>query len=174
MRRVVFNHAAGNMPAMRVVLTGTALLLLCLLLAGLDWQLLRAHARLQQQLAARQQALQPVNTTAASTPDAPLLAAEHTAIAQAQARIHTPWLPLFNSLESVQPARVYWVLLAPDVKRQHIRMTVLAEKRAIGWQFLERLKQQAVLRDVKLNANETAEVAGLRLSAFDLEATWVF
>ncbi|MDP8566904.1 hypothetical protein [Methylophilus aquaticus] len=159
---------------MRLALMGAVSLLLCLLLTAFYWQLLHDHARLQQQMTARQQALQPAKTTALSTRDAPLLAAEHTAIAQAQSRIHTPWLPLFNSLESVQPAKVYWVLLAPDVKRQHIRMTVLAEKRAIGWQFLERLKQQAVLRDVKLNSNETAEVAGLRLSAFDLEATWVF
>lgn len=173
MRRVTFNHAAGHMPAMRPALIGSALLLLCLLLSGVYWQLLHDRAHLQQQLVVRQQAQHPAKTRATTTAP-PLLAAEHTAIVQAQSRIHTPWLPLFNSLESVQPTRVYWVLLAPDVKRQHIRMTVLAEKRAIGWQFLERLKQQAVLRDVKLNANETAEVAGMRLSAFDLEATWVF
>lgn len=174
MRHICFNHVPSALPGLRILLTGAALLLVCLLLAGRYWQTLRDNAALTQQVAAHQQALQPTRPRAADKADALLTTAETAAIAQAQARIQTPWLPLFNSLEAMQSPQVYWMLLAPDVKRQHIRMTVLTEKRASGWQFLARLKQQPVLRDVKLNSNETSEAAGLRLSAFDLEATWVF
>jgi hypothetical protein len=72
----------------------------------------------------------------------------------------------------VQQPQLYWMQLAPDAKRKHIRMTVLAPHRKQGWALVERLKQQSGLADVKLNTSEATDVNGVMMTTLQLEAGW--
>lgn len=173
MRPVHFNHARGARPGMATSLLGIGLLMLLLLLVSVYVHINTGNHQLRQHMAARRLALQPVLPGRAMR-ETPQQQAEAKAVALALVHIQTPWLPLLASLEAAQTAPVYWTSLAPDAKRQRIRMTVLTGQRGDGWTFLKRLKQQSTLRDVKLNANTATEVSGIRLSVFDLEAAWVF
>ena len=173
MRRLSLNHAHGQAPGPATLLLGLGLLLICGVLLGLYGQLADESAILQTQLEARQAAVSPVGNTSTkqSLANQQAVTAE---IAEAQAHIHTPWIPLLNTLEKVQQPQLYWMQLAPDAKRKHIRMTVLAPHRKQGWALVERLKQQSGMADVKLNASESTDVNGLIMTTLHLEAGWQF
>jgi hypothetical protein len=173
MRRMSFNHAPGKAPGPTPLLLGLGLLLVSGMLAGVYLQLVNKNAVLQQQLQARQAAISPVKNpqTNLSSASQQAITAE---IAEAQAHIQTPWIPLLNTLEKVQQPQLYWMQLAPDAKRKHIRMTVLAPHRKQGWALVERLKQQSALADVKLNASESTDVNGSMMTTLHLEAGWLY
>lgn len=173
MRRLVFNYARGNAPGPDTLILGLALLLLSGVLLAFYTQLADKNAALKLELAARQAATSPVANTQAprSLAHQQALAAE---LAEAQLHIQTPWIPLLNTLEKVQQPQLYWMQLAPDAKRKHIRMTVLAPHRQQGWALVERLKRQAGLADVKLNASESTDVNGFIMTTLHLEAGWQF
>jgi hypothetical protein len=171
MRRLTLNHAQGQVPGPGTLLVGLLLLLVAGVLLAVYSQLAADNAALQQQLQARQAMIAP----AGAAPDKVALAsklASSAELAQAQAQIQTPWLPLLNSLEKVQQPQLYWMQLAPDAKRKHIRMTVLAPHRQQGWALVERLKQQPGLADVKLNTSESTDVNGVMMTTLQLEAGW--
>ncbi|HSI29290.1 MAG: hypothetical protein ACAH05_00200 [Methylophilus sp.] len=173
MRRLAFNHARGQAPGPAPLLLGLGLLLASGVLVGIYLQLANENVVLQQQLQARQAAISPVlkTQTTLSLATSQAITAE---IAEAQAHIQTPWIPLLNTLEKVQQPQLYWMQLAPDTKRKHIRMTVLAPHRKQGWALVERLKQQSGLADVKLNASESTDVNGLMMTTLHLEAGWLY
>ncbi|KQT36282.1 hypothetical protein [Methylophilus sp. Leaf414] len=173
MRRLVLNHAHGKAPGPGPLLLGVALLVLSGLLLAFYIRLADENAALKLALAARQAVTSPVakTITAQSLATHQALAAE---LAEAQLKIQTPWIPLLNTLEKVQQPQLYWMQLAPDAKRKHIRMTVLAPHRQQGWALVERLKRQAGLADVKLNASESTDVNGLIMTTLHLEAGWQF
>ena len=81
---------------------------------------------------------------------------------------------MLSTLEQAQQPQLYWMQLAPDAKRKHIRFTVLAPHRQQGWALVERLKRQAGLSDVKLNASESTDVNGFTMTTLHLEAAWKF
>jgi hypothetical protein len=171
MRRLSLNHARGQVPGPGTLLAGLVLLLVAGVLLAAYSQLTAENAALQKQLQARQ----AVITSADAPPGKPALVSSQTSsaeIAQAQAHIQTPWLPLLNTLEKVQQPQLYWMQLAPDAKRKHIRMTVLAPHRKQGWALVERLKQQSGLADVKLNTSEATDVNGVMMTILQLEAGW--
>ena len=172
MQRLAFNHARGHAPGPATLLLGIGLLVSLGLLAGVYYQLAGNNADLQRQLQTRQAAVTPGNLQSGqSIASRQVDAAE---IAEAQSHIQTPWLPLLNSLEQAQQPQLYWIQLAPDAKRKHIRMTVLAPHRQQGWALVERLKRQSALSEVKLNASESTEVNGFMMTTLHLEAAWKF
>jgi hypothetical protein len=172
MRRLSLNHARGQVPGPGTLLAGLVLLLVAGVLLAAYSQLAAENAALQKQLQARQAVISPaiISQTGKST----LVSSQTSSaeIAQAQAHIQTPWLPLLNTLEKVQQPQLYWMQLAPDAKRKHIRMTVLAPHRKQGWALVERLKQQPGLADVKLNTSEATDVNGVMMTTLQLEAGW--
>jgi hypothetical protein len=170
MRRLSLNYARGQVPGPGTLLAGLVLLLVaCVLLAAYS-RLAAENAALQQQLQARQAVISTAGKPAGKP--STLSQASSAEIAQAQAHIQTPWLPLLNTLEKVQQPQLYWMQLAPDAKRKHIRMTVLAPHRKQGWALVERLKQQSGLADVKLNTSEATDVNGVMMTTLQLEAGW--
>jgi len=172
MRSPDFNYAQGRVPGpMQVSLAGVCVLAASLLLA-LYLHLVAGNAVLQTQVNARQAFATPAATQRAK-PNAmdQALAAE---MADAQLQLQTPWLPLLHALEQAHQPSLYWMQLAPDAKRKHLRMVVLAPKRQQGWALVDRLKKQSSLSDVKLNASESTDVNGLAMTTFQLEAGWTF
>lgn len=172
MRSTVFNYAQGRVPDPIQVSLAVLLLLCAASLLALYLHLAAGNALLQQ----RWQARQALSVPAASQRAAPTamdqaLAAE---MADAQAQLQTPWLPLLHTLEQAHQPSLYWMQLAPDAKRKHLRMVVLAHQRKQGWALVERLKKQSGLSDVKLNASESTDVNGLAMTTFQLEAGWTF
>lgn len=168
---LVFNHAQGRAPSPMAVCLGVCLLVGIALLLNAYHELDTGNVALQRQLQARQASLQPVSRNNSRLMVDQAGAAE---IAEAQTHIHTPWLPLLQDLENVHQPQVYWMQLSPDAKRKHIRMTVLATHRQQGWALVERLKTQAGFADVKLNASESTDINGLRMTTLHLEAGWKF
>lgn len=171
MRRLAFNHAQGQAPGPGTLLAGLLLLLVAGVLLAFYNQLAADNAALQQQLQARQAVISPAGALRGK-PASASMQASSAEFAQAQAQIQTPWLPLLNTLEKVQQPQLYWMQLAPDAKRKHIRMTVLAPHRKEGWALVERLKQQPGLADVKLNTSESTDVNGVIMTTLQLEAGW--
>jgi hypothetical protein len=176
MRRLSLNHARGQVPGPGTLLAGLVLLLVAGVLLAAYSQLAAENTALQKQLQARQAVISPavISQTGASAGKSALVSSQTSSaeIAQAQAHIQTPWLPLLNTLEKVQQPQLYWMQLAPDAKRKHIRMTVLAPHRKQGWALVERLKQQSGLADVKLNTSEATDVNGVMMTTLQLEAGW--
>lgn len=171
MQALQFNYAQGRLPGPVTMLMGAVLLVCLALLASVYHRFALENAALQQQWQARQSALAARQTVKKQVVVDPALAAE---IVAAQSHIQTPWLPLLRDLENAQQAQLYWLQLAPDAKRKHLRMTVLAHQRQQGWALVERLKKQPGLADVKLNASEATEVNGLRMTTLHLEAAWKY
>lgn len=170
MQALQFNYAQGRLPGPVPLLLGVMLAVVLALLAATYHRFGLENAALQQQWQARQSTLAARQTVKKQVVD-PALAAE---MAEAQLHIQTPWLPLLRDLEQAQQSQLYWLQLAPDAKRKHLRMTVLAHQRQQGWALVERLKKQPGLADVKLNASEASEVNGLRMTTLHLEATWKY
>ncbi|WP_124552151.1 hypothetical protein [Methylophilus methylotrophus] len=170
MQALQFNYAQGRLPGPVPLLLGVMLAVVLALLAATYHRFALENAALQQQWQARQSTLAARQTVKKQVVD-PALAAE---MAEAQLHIQTPWLPLLRDLEQAQQSQLYWLQLAPDAKRKHLRMTVLAHQRQQGWALVERLKKQPGLADVKLNASEASEVNGLRMTTLHLEATWKY
>ncbi|MGP1717332.1 MAG: hypothetical protein ACTS9Y_09145 [Methylophilus sp.] len=173
MRRLKLNHARGQVPGPGTLVSGLVLLLISGALIAVYSQLAEDNAALQKQLEARQVAISPVvnkQTTLSLASNQAIT----TEIAEAQAQIQTPWIALLNTLEKVQQPQLYWMQLAPDAKRKHIRMTVLAPHRQQGWALVARLKRQSALADVKLNASESTDVNGLMMTTLQLEAGWLY
>lgn len=171
MQRLAFNHARGQAPRPTTLLLGLGLLLMSGVLIGVYRQLADENTALQRQLEARQAAVSPIKNTPQSLASNQAVRAE---IAEAQSHIQTPWIPLLNTLEKVQQPQLYWMQLAPDAKRKHIRMTVLATHRQQGWALVARLKRQSGLADVKLNTSESTDVNGLMMTTLHLEAGWQY
>jgi hypothetical protein len=172
MQALRLNYAHGQMPGPVALLLGVTLVGFVAVLAAAYHRLTLENATLQQQLQTRQSALTARQQAVKSQVVVdPALAAE---LAAAQSHIQTPWLPLLRDVEHAQQAQLYWLQLAPDAKRKHLRMTVLAHQREQGWALVERLKKQPGLADVKLNASEATEVNGLRMTTLHLEATWKY
>lgn len=170
MQALQFNYAQGRLPGPVPLFLGVILAVVLALLAATYHRFALENAALQQQWQARQSTLAARQTVKKQVVD-PALAAE---MAEAQLHIQTPWLPLLRDLEQAQQSQLYWLQLAPDAKRKHLRMTVLAHQRQQGWALVERLKKQPGLADVKLNASEASEVNGLRMTTLHLEATWKY
>ncbi|AKR42663.1 hypothetical protein [Methylophilus sp. TWE2] len=170
MQALQFNYAQGRLPGPVPLLLGVMLAVVLALLAATYHRFALENAALQQQWQARQSTLAARQMVKKQVVD-PALAAE---MAEAQLHIQTPWLPLLRDLEQAQQSELYWLQLAPDAKRKHLRMTVLAHQRQQGWALVERLKKQPGLADVKLNASEASEVNGLRMTTLHLEATWKY
>lgn len=170
MQALQFNYAQGRLPGPVPLFLGVILAVVLALLAATYHRFALENAALQQQWQARQSTLTARQTVKKQVVD-PALAAE---MAEAQLHIQTPWLPLLRDLEQAQQSQLYWLQLAPDAKRKHLRMTVLAHQRQQGWALVERLKKQPGLADVKLNASEASEVNGLRMTTLHLEATWKY
>lgn len=172
MRSPDFNYAQGRVPGpMQVSLAVVCVLAASLLLAQY-LQLAAGNAVLQKQLNARQALAAPAATPHVKpNPMDQALAAE---MADAQLQLQTPWLSLLHALEQAHQPSLYWMQLAPDAKRKHLRMVVLAPKRQQGWALVDRLKKQSGLSDVKLNASESTDVNGLAMTTFQLEAGWMF
>lgn len=173
MQPLIFNHARGSLPAPMIFVWGLVLLLCAGGSFGAYRQLDTGNAALQQQLRTRQAALQPSMPRQAGNM-ATVSQAVAKEVADAQASIQTPWLPLLTILEQVHQPELYWMQLAPDARHKHLRMTVLAPQRQQGWALVERLKKQATLADVKLNASESTDVNGLAMTTVQLEAGWIF
>jgi hypothetical protein len=171
MRRLNFNYAQGNVPAPANLCLGLGLCLGLTVLVGGYRHLMTENTMLQQQLEAKQLAAAPTRPLKTTAEISPALAAE---VNEVQAHIHTPWLPLLQALEQAHQPNLYWMQLAPDVKRKHIRMTVLASNRQQGWALVDRLKQQSGLSDVKLKASESSEVNGQLMTTLHVEAGWKF
>jgi hypothetical protein len=175
MRRLSLNHARGQVPGPGTLLAGLLLLLVAGVLLAAYSQLAAENAALQKQLQARQAVIASADAAVGKSAGKSALVSSQTSsaeIAQAQAHIQTPWIPLLNTLEKVQQPQLYWMQLAPDAKRKHIRMTVLAPHRKQGWALVERLKQQSGLADVKLNTSEATDVNGVMMTTLQLEAGW--
>lgn len=173
MRRLSLNHARGQVPGPGTLVSGLVLLLISGVLIAVYGQLAEGNAALQKQLEAHQAAVSPV-VNKQTNPSLASNQAVTAEIAEAQAHIQTPWIPLLNTLEKVQQPQLYWMQLAPDAKRKHIRMTVLAPHRQQGWALVARLKRQSGLADVKLNASESTDVNGLIMTTLQLEAGWLY
>lgn len=171
MQTLRFNYAHGRLPGPVAVLMGVVLVIVLGLLAAVYHRLALENAALQQQWQARLSAVSAKQAVKSLVVVDPALAAE---VAEAQSYIQTPWLPLLRDLENAQQAAVYWLQLAPDAKRKHLRMTVLAHQRQQGWALVERLKKQPGLADVKLNASEATDVNGVRMTTLHLEAAWKY
>lgn len=171
MQALRFNYAQGRLPGPVTLLVGAVLVIVLGLLAAAYHRLVLENAALQQQWQARQSALSARQAVKSLAVVDPALTAEVT---EAQSHIQTPWLPLLRDLENAQQAQLYWLQLAPDAKRKHLRMTVLAHQRQQGWALVEHLKKQPGLADVKLNASEATEVNGLRMTTLHLEAAWKY
>ena len=168
----VFNYAEGRVPGPIQITLAVIFLLGAGLLLALYLHLAAGNAVLQKQLNARQALAAPASTQRAKpTAMDQALAAE---MADAQLQLQTPWLPLLHALEQAHQPSLYWMQLAPDAKRKHLRMVVLAPKRQQGWALVDRLKKQSSLSDVKLNASESTDVNGLAMTTFQLEAGWRF
>lgn len=171
MQRLKFNHIASRVPGPFALLIGGGLLIFLAVLIAIYDQLAQENAALQQQWQRRQTLLAPQPSISQQPVVDQTLAAEWLAAQQA---LNTPWLALLHDLEQAQQVPVYWLQLAPDAKRQHLRMTVLAQRRQQGWAWLDQLKKQPSLTNVKLNASEATEVNGLRMTTLQLEAAWTF
>lgn len=171
MQRLKFNHVASRVPGPFALLIGGGLLIFLAVLIAIYDQLAQENAALQQQWQRRQTLLAPQPSNSHPPVVDQALAAEWLAAQQA---LSTPWLALLHDLEQAQQVPVYWLQLAPDAKRQHLRMTVLAQRRQQGWAWLDQLKKQPSLTNVKLNASEATEVNGLRMTTLQLEAAWTF
>lgn len=172
MQRIVFNHASSRVPGPKALLVCVGLLIVLAILFGVYHKLDQGNSMLEQQLASRQALVSPGTKQPAK--NLAVSQAASAEITEAQLHIKTPWIALLQTLEKAQQPHVYWMHLAPDVKRKHIRMTVLAPKRQQGWALVERLKLQPGLSDVKLNASEATDVNGLRMTSLQLEAGWKF
>lgn len=172
MQSPVFNYAQGRVPGPMQVSLAVVCVLAASLLLALYLHLAAGNTVLQTQLNARQALATPAATQRAK-PNLmdQALAAE---MADAQLQLQTPWLPLLHALEQAHQPSLYWMQLAPDAKRKHLRMVVLAPKRQQGWALVDRLKKQSSLSDVKLNTSESTDVNGLAMTTFQLEAGWRF
>lgn len=174
MRSPVFNYAQGRVPGPMQVSLAVVFLLAASLLLVRYLHLAAGNAVLQKQWHARQALAVPAATQRAKANPNPMDQALAAEIADAQLQLQTPWLPLLHALEQAHQPSLYWMQLAPDAKRKHLRIVLLAHKRQQGWALVDRLKKQSGLSDVKLNASESTDVNGLAMTTFQLEAGWTF
>lgn len=167
----MFNHAKGRVPTPKTVLLVAILLFFTWLQLNLYRQFCAENIALAQQIQSRQSAMLTADRSFKSHQVSQTLMAE---ISEAQSQIKTPWLPMLHDIERAQQANLYWMQLVPDAKRKHISMTVLAPQRQQGWGLVARLKKQASLTAVKLNASESTNVNGIPMTTLHLEAGWKF
>jgi len=111
---------------------------------------------------------------------APLSAAESRAQRAAQAemqrlaeRLSLPWDQLFANLEAIANADIALLSLAPDARKQQLRITAEARDLPAMLAFHRRLEQSADLRDVALVNHEIVDKVPERPVRFNLTATWM-
>lgn len=152
-----------------------------LLVAGLVAAVLVlfAHRDASERVAAQEAALRDVERSLPRTASRALTAQETRArkasLAAAQRiedKLNLPWGALFSTLESLADDDVALLSLAPDPRKQQLRLSAEARTLEAMLAFHRRLEGSDELGDVALVNHEIVENAPERPVRFDLTARW--
>lgn len=166
MRTVYLNHIEANTTrtASWVLLSVGAMVLLATLSA--IQYLRQSNEELQAKIDARH-TLKIPQRPIAIVPDASL-----EAVRTAIQNIVIPWASLLKALEAANQDKVKMLVLEPNAKTRTVKLNLIALDQASMWAYLESLKAQHVLREVRLVSNESVDVNGVPAQAFWVEAKW--
>ncbi|MFI8479515.1 PilN domain-containing protein [Pseudomonas sp. NPDC078700] len=89
------------------------------------------------------------------------------------AEMNLPWNALFNSLESIPRDDIALLSIAPDARKQQLRLTAEARNLEAMLAFHRNLESTLQLRDISLLSHETLEQVPERPVRFSLSATWL-
>ncbi|OEO23936.1 hypothetical protein AX279_19025 [Pseudomonas sp. J237] len=89
------------------------------------------------------------------------------------AEMNLPWNALFNSLESMPRDDIALLSIAPDARKQQLRLTAEARNLEAMLAFHRSLENTQQLRDVSLLSHETLTQMPERPVRFSLSATWL-
>jgi len=97
---------------------------------------------------------------------------EILAVKGVMAELALPWQPLFKTLESLSTPDIKLLAVEPNPKQHKVRIT--AESSDIGHmlEYVQKLAQQPVLKDVFLLTHEHTEGGAMPIR-FVVEAAWV-
>lgn len=147
-------------------------LLLAGVLAG-HFLAARATARAEASIAHSERIMPGVSAAPlASAPDR----AQRAALAEMQRlseRLRLPWDQLFARLEGIEHDDVALLALAPDARKQQLRITAEARDLAAMLAFHRYLESSGELRDVALIDHEIVDEQPERPVRFNLTATWM-
>lgn len=124
------------------------------------------NTELQEELGALQVKNRPQRTVV-MLPDA-----RSEAVKTAITNIVTPWASLLKALEEANHDGVQMLAFEPNAKMRTVKLNLIALDQASMWAYLESLKMQAILHEVRLVSNEIVQINGAQAQSFWLEAKW--
>lgn len=166
MKAIYLNHTqtkAAQPASWALLLLGAASLFIALWMIQ---HLKQENAKLQAKLAARQVQGQPQRAIVV-LPDA-----RSEAVKMAIQHIVIPWASLLKALEAANHEGVKMLTLEPNDKTRTVKLSLIALDQDSMWAYLENLKTQTVLQEVRLVSNESVEINGALAQAFWVEAKW--
>lgn len=94
-------------------------------------------------------------------------------IRRISAEMNLPWNTLFSSLEGIPRSDIALLAIAPDARKQQLRLTAEARNLEAMLAFHRSLEDTEQLRDVSLLSHETLTQVAERPVRFSLSATWM-
>ncbi len=166
MRTIYLNHIEANTTNMAswVLLSASAMVLLATLSA--IQYLRQGNEELQAKIDTRHMhkiSQRPI----AIVPDA-----SSEAVRTAIQNIVIPWASLLKALEAANQDKVKMLVLEPNAKTRTVKLNLIALDQASMWAYLESLRAQHILQEVRLVSNESVDVNGVPALAFRVEAKW--
>lgn len=164
-RRPLASTAGWTLLAAGVLLLG--------LLLVVRQQVAGAAAEAEADLQRSEQILPGVSAAPVSAAES---RAQRAALAEMQRlseQLSLPWERLFANLEAIADADIALLSLAPDARKQQLRISAEARNLPAMLAFHRRLEHSGDLRDVALVNHEIVDEVPERPVRFNLTATWV-
>lgn len=114
----------------------------------------------------------PANGAGASRKSRPGSEVSVAEMRRISAEMNLPWNALFNSLESMPRDDIALLSIAPDARKQQLRLTAEARNLEAMLAFHRNLESTLQLRDISLLSHETLAQVPERPVRFSLSATW--
>ena len=103
----------------------------------------------------------------------PTLSADDLAAARETVRkLAMPWSALFRALEASRTDRVALLAIEPDAEKRTVVLSAEAKNYAAALAYVGNLARQDILANVYLSHHELKQVAGQRLLAITVSASW--
>lgn len=115
----------------------------------------------------------PANGAGASRKSRPGSEVSVAEMRRISAEMNLPWNALFNSLESMPRDDIALLSIAPDARKQQLRLTAEARNLEAMLAFHRNLESTLQLRDISLLSHETLAQVPERPVRFSLSATWL-
>lgn len=165
-----FRHPSASPAGWALLAVGV--LLLALVLAA-SRQLAAASAHARADLAASERALPGVAALPLSPAEARAQQAALAEMERLSAQLSLPWERLLGSLEALASDDIALLGLAPDARKQQLRISAEARDLPAMLAYHRSLEDSDDLRDVALVSHEIVSEVPERPVRFNLTATWM-